>query len=205
MSSVPQIFDHQSSQVRVLIIDRDPWQVAKDVCDVLEIRNSRHALSRLDDDEKQKVIIIKILSVFEPGSEEALRERSKDIAVGKIPQYTDMFKQMRDKLSEIGGVGLAMPQVGINKRAFIMMNGKKLITCVNPVITKKSHSVVMIEEGCLSVPGYGVKIPRSQSIEVRYFDENRKLHRETLAGLEAIIFQHELDHLNGVLIIDQAA
>ena len=63
----------------------------------------------------------------------------------------------------------------------------------------------MIEEGCLSVPGYGVKIPRSQSIEVRYFDENRKFRRETLAGLEAIIFQHELDHLNGVLIIDQAA
>jgi len=151
------------------------------------------------------VIIIKILSVFEPGGEETLRKKSKDIAVGKIPQYTDMFKQMRDKLSETGGVGLAMPQVGINERAFIMMNGKKLITCVNPVITKKSHSVVMIEEGCLSVPGYGVKIPRSQSIEVRYFDENRKFRRETLAGLEAIIFQHELDHLNGVLIIDQAA
>ena len=52
MSSVPQIFDYQSSQVRVLIIDHDPWWVAKDVCDVLEIRNSRHALSRLDDDEK---------------------------------------------------------------------------------------------------------------------------------------------------------
>lgn len=57
MSSMPRVFDYQSSQVRVVIIDHNPWWIAKDVCDVLEIKNVSHALRRLDDDEKNTIVL----------------------------------------------------------------------------------------------------------------------------------------------------
>lgn len=100
-------------------------------------------------------------------------------------------------------VGLAAPQVGINGRAFCMRdNGNNLLTVVNPIIRKRS-GVMPFSEGCLSLPGiYGKTEIRSKFITADFFDENFNRCTRTFNGTEAVIFQHEYDHLLGVLFID---
>ena len=79
--------------------------------------------------------------------------------------------------------------------------GEVLLKMVNPVIlSQKGRSG--LEEGCLSVPGEGVHVERAEEISVSYLDENGRRCNKTFRGLTARIIQHEIDHLNGKLIID---
>ena len=104
-------------------------------------------------------------------------------------------------------VGLAAPQIGINKRFFIMKypigsdNWKRLVV-VNPKILRKSKKLEVSEEGCLSINcgERSYEIARHEKITVSFTDENNKEHFLTLKDFPARIFQHEFDHLEGVLI-----
>lgn len=99
------------------------------------------------------------------------------------------------------GVGLAAQQVGIDKQLAVIDIGDGLIKCVNPVIVKREGRE-LLEEGCLSVPTVTVKIKRAKSITVHFLDEEGNAQVLTADGLLARAFQHEIDHLAGVLIID---
>lgn len=106
------------------------------------------------------------------------------------------------------GVGLAAPQVSENVRAIVVDastayegEGVGLLKMVNPEIIS-TEGEVEFEEGCLSVPDLRVKIMRSQKIVVRYLDENGTQKEMETDGLLAIAIQHEIDHLDGKLIID---
>jgi peptide deformylase len=101
------------------------------------------------------------------------------------------------------GIGLAAPQVGILKKVVIVDIGEGLISMINPEILTGLGEDFM-EEGCLSLPDTGINIKRKQSIFVRYIDRNEKEKECELNGLTARVIQHEIDHLNGVLIIDYA-
>jgi peptide deformylase len=99
-------------------------------------------------------------------------------------------------------VGLAAPQVNVNLRMFAMRLGNKNIIVINPII-KKVRGSVKSPEACLSIPGVNAEVPvRNDIIDVEFFDEKMKKHKLRLRGFEAIIFQHELDHLNGILFTD---
>ncbi len=100
------------------------------------------------------------------------------------------------------GVGLAAPQVDKSIRVFVYDDGNGLNVVINPEILKRSENKLKMEEGCLSVPGIYADIFRSQSIKVKYFDIEGKKHQKGLIVYEARIFQHEFDHLEGVLFID---
>ena len=110
---------------------------------------------------------------------------------------SEMVLTMREEC----GVGLAAPQVGISKSIAVVACGDSVISMINPVITSRKGSL-SFEEGCLSVPGKSVKVKRAEEISVSYLDENGMPHNEIFKGLEARIVQHEVDHLNGKLIID---
>lgn len=112
-----------------------------------------------------------------------------------------MFKTMY----EYKGIGLAAPQVGINKRIFVLDTGEKgeILAVVNPRILKSSGKDVM-EEGCLSIPGVEIKVKRPAVVEVEFSDAHNVVRQYELSGLIAKAFQHELDHLNGKLIVDYA-
>jgi len=99
------------------------------------------------------------------------------------------------------GIGLAAPQVGILKRVIIADVGHGLITLINPEITDQ-HGMDNMDEGCLSLPETRVNIIRSVNIFVRGLDKKGKETEQELSGLTARVIQHEIDHLNGVLIID---
>jgi peptide deformylase len=100
------------------------------------------------------------------------------------------------------GVGLAAPQVGINKQlAVIDVGDKKLIKLINPAVVER-EGAEMMEEGCLSIPNVYINLKRPKQIKVKLLDENgREFHLEA-TGLLARAILHEMDHLKGRLIID---
>lgn len=109
----------------------------------------------------------------------------------------DLVKEMTILMFSEKGIGLAAPQVGVSKRLFIMGNVDRLVTCVNPEIISGTGEVQDIE-GCLSFPNLWLHIKRMEKIDVRYHDSHGNLVETSYDGLMARVFQHELDHLNGV-------
>jgi len=113
-----------------------------------------------------------------------------------------LLKQMAEIMYLNHGVGLAAPQVGINKKLLVVDIGDKNLLClVNPIIIKTVGTDEM-EEGCLSVPNIYVSIKRPASIKIKALNENGKLLSFEATGLLARAILHEIDHLNGRLTID---
>ena len=121
-------------------------------------------------------------------SEEATRD---DLPIGQDLQ--DTLRVNKDRC-----VGMAANMIGIKKRIIIVNLGFRNLVMYNPVIKKKSGSYEA-EEGCLSLEGVRKTI-RYQNVEVEYLDENWKKQRMKLSGWPAQICQHEIDHLNGIII-----
>ncbi len=96
------------------------------------------------------------------------------------------------------GVGLAAPQVGLPIRAFAMGAGNQVQVCFNPEVISATGNT-SFEEGCLTFKGLFLRIQRPERIEVRYQDFNGKVQEATFEGLTSRTFQHELDHLNGIV------
>lgn len=110
-----------------------------------------------------------------------------------------MFKLMW----EHNGIGLAAPQVGINRRFFIMERHGKAYVCINPRILKKSKEEELGPEGCLSFPGVELQIPRAKEIRVSYQTLRGQRVEKKFRGIMARCFQHELDHLDGIVFTDK--
>jgi len=112
-----------------------------------------------------------------------------------------LIGSMLKTMYEAQGVGLAAPQVGINKQLFVADSGEGLIVIANPKILKKKGSCRM-EEGCLSFPGVAVDIRRPKTIEVEYLNQDNRIVKKKFSELMARIFLHEYDHLMGTVIVD---
>ena len=98
------------------------------------------------------------------------------------------------------GVGLSANQCGVMERAFVMysdIDTKELIGCFNPKITGYSKEKILMDEGCLTYPGLWVKVRRAEDVTCSYEDENGGVQEAQMFGLEARIFQHEYDHMEG--------
>ena len=129
-----------------------------------------------------------------------LRKKSRKVTtVGE--EEKNLMDAMVNVLYENNGVGLAASQVGITKSIAVVDAGTGLIKMANPMIVSGKGSSSM-EEGCLSVPDNYVNVKRAAEIAVSYLDENDKECKKTFCGLVARVIQHEIDHLNGKLIID---
>lgn len=103
------------------------------------------------------------------------------------------------------GVGLAAPQVGILKRMFVidLNSGKKPIYLINPIIEGIDSEYQSSTEGCLSLPGAWGEVNRLARVKVSFTDMNGRLNNIVCEGDMAVVVQHELDHLDGVLHIDR--
>ena len=152
-------------------------------------------------------MILKVLTDYE----EPLRKKSIPILIpqgGSSEEVKELVKDLKDTMLSQNGVGLAAPQVGVNLRVIVvqLMSAGKLVgpvqEMINPVITKHSTEIVGYEEGCLSIPGEFYKIDRPSKIDVKFQTLNGRYKRWYLRGLEARVVQHELDHLDGILMID---
>jgi peptide deformylase len=105
---------------------------------------------------------------------------------------------------EKNGLGLAANQVGVGYRIFAMRAAPENFVCFNPRIVMPGTDQIVLEEGCLTFPGLLVKIKRSQHIKVRFQIPNGDTLTKQFTGLSARIFQHELDHLDGVIYYQRA-
>jgi peptide deformylase len=118
-------------------------------------------------------------------------------------QVSRMAGLMNDAL----GVGLAAPQLGLSQRLLVYRVGPDapLIALVNPRVEWASDDVETLDEGCLSIPGITVDVDRPVHVRVRAQDEEGDERLVEASGLEARVIQHELDHLDGVLILDRTS
>lgn len=101
------------------------------------------------------------------------------------------------------GIGLAANQCGINMRVFVMRIRDRYFHCFNPSILESSDTMIDYNEGCLSFSGQYCNISRPCSILVEYYSSSGDKTVERLDGLAARCFQHELDHLNGITMLDR--
>ncbi len=131
-----------------------------------------------------------------------LRQKSTPIK-NITEEILNLINDMTETMKKVDGVGLAAPQVGKNIQLFVV-NPKlsKKYIFINPEISKMSKKTKTIEEGCLSMPGVYKKIPRAKSLKTKAIDENGKEFELKVKDLFARVIQHEIDHLNGILIID---
>lgn len=118
-------------------------------------------------------------------------------------EYRALADEMVVFMKKNNGIGLAANQVGHNLRLFVMSIDGRDYKCFNPIILNKSTATSTAPEGCLSFPKKTVLVERNDSIFVSWFDEEGKLVLEQLTGIAARCFQHELDHLNGITIMEK--
>ena len=120
-----------------------------------------------------------------------------------------LSRDLIDTMYDADGVGLAAPQLGVNKRIFVMDcsgedEDKDCRIVINPEIEHKSEDLNSYKEGCLSIPGITEEISRPKVIKVVYQDINGVLKRNTYDDLWSTCFQHEFDHLDGILFTSKA-
>ena len=142
-----------------------------------------------------------------------LRLRAIEVDNILANECQQLIKQMMLTVSQAGGVGIAAPQIYHSVRIFIMCSKANArypdaplmppTAIINPEILHYSTEKVTDWEGCLSVPSMRGLVPRYSQITVRYFDQQGNEQQKELTGFIARIFQHELDHLNGLTFIDQ--
>jgi len=134
-----------------------------------------------------------------------LRQVIPEYEIGRLPNpvMNNLVKRLKLTMKMYSGLGLSANQCGVFERVFVIGNGDMTITCINPKVMLQSNTVKLDSEGCLSFPGMFLKIGRPESIDVQFYDENGKLHNATFDGLTARCFLHELDHMNGIRMIEK--
>ena len=160
-------------------------------------------------------MILPIVAYGDP----VLRKLGKDIEKD-YPGLEELISNMKETMYNAQGVGLAAPQVGKDIRLFLIdaspfaeneeldeeerefLKGFKR-TFINAQIVEEDGDDWAFNEGCLSIPNINEDVYRPETIKVRYLDENFSEQQEELSGLAARIFQHEYDHIEGVLFTDK--
>ena len=154
--------------------------------------------------------------------EELEREARRLLALARIRQYGDpalrmkarevesfdsdlerLVGRMTNLMHEAQGVGLAATQTGVLRRVFVFVHGEEDRVLVNPTITSRSEEAEVDDEGCLSLRDVLVPVERSTAVTIEGLDEKGNELRLELELPTARVVQHELDHLDGVLIIDR--
>ena len=153
-----------------------------------------------------------LLEVIELGNP-ILRQKAQPVQDVKSERIQTLVENLLVTVKEANGVGIAAPQVAQSDRLFIVASRPNLrypsaptmepTAMINPKILAHSDETVQGWEGCLSIPGIRGKVPRYRAIEVEYTGRDSKLHKQELTDFVARIFQHELDHLDGIVFIDR--
>jgi len=143
-----------------------------------------------------------VLSVRKYG-DPALRRRAAPVAA-VTPELRKVIADMVDTMYDEVGLGLAAPQIGVPLRLVVVADeeSREARALINPVITQQGGEVTA-EEGCLSLPGIFAPVKRAEWVRLEAQDPDGKAVAITARGLRARVFQHEMDHLDGVLFIDR--
>ena len=130
-----------------------------------------------------------------------------DLKLHDFKDRKELCDAMYDTMKKYGGIGLSANQVGLPYRMFVMGGHPQIDLgrtryCFNPEVLDMSKEMVMMKEGCLSFPFIFVAIKRPKWIEVQYTDEEGEIKKEHMHGMNSRIFQHENEHMNGLIFKD---
>ncbi len=160
-------------------------------------------------------MILPIIAYGDPVLRKVGKEITKD-----YPKLDELISNMKDTMKNAQGVGLAAPQIGRDIRLFLidaspfaendeLEEEEKLFlkdfnrTFINAQIIEEDGEEWVFNEGCLSIPNINEDVIRNETIHIEYQDENFEMKKDTLSGLAARIFQHEYDHIEGILFTDK--
>lgn len=153
--------------------------------------------------------ILEIIQLGDP----LLRAKARVVENIQTQRIQKLIDDLITTVKQANGVGIAAPQVAASDRLFIVAsrpnprypNAPEMepTPMINPKILASSTEMLKGWEGCLSIPGIRGLVPRSQAIEVEYTDRNGKLQKQELTDFVARIFQHEYDHLDGIVFLDR--
>jgi peptide deformylase len=142
-----------------------------------------------------------------------LRQTAEPVYNFREPAIQTLIDDLITTLHQSNGVGLAAPQINVSKQVLIVAshpntrypNAPEMepTAMMNPRLVDHSNEVVKDWEGCLSIPGIRGLVPRYKAIEVEYTDREGRLQRQEWSGFVARVFQHELDHLEGLVFLDR--
>ncbi|KTC73887.1 polypeptide deformylase [Legionella birminghamensis] len=156
-----------------------------------------------------------IVHVEDEASKPVLTSTAKPVPFPLSTEDLRLIAAMKEKLANLGGVGLAAPQVGSSRQIIALFIPESAALLRENVVTYPMHIMINPEyravgeekiadfEACYSVNSKAGKVPRFNKIEVSYFDEQGQKHQQLAEGFYARVLQHEIDHLNGILIIDR--
>lgn len=152
--------------------------------------------------------MMKVIQTTDEDELKILKTASSDVDLKDklLPVLAErMFLSMRDTLNP--GIGIAAPQVGINRNLFWVQRFDKVDEpfefYVNPEIVWRSALLRKGLEGCLSIPEIRGDVYRNYTIQINYWDKEGKFHQEIVEGFTAVVFQHEYDHIKGILFTDR--
>src|SRR3989344_7773350 len=147
-----------------------------------------------------------IYTINNKEQEKFLRRKASDFDFYKYDKKAirEIIKDMRLEMTKAIGLGLSANQIGLDMRLFIAKVDGKQYSIFNPIITKIYKETILMEEGCLSVPEIYGPVERPDKIILEGFDSSNRKIKIKAWGLLARVFQHETDHLNGILFIDKA-
>lgn len=156
--------------------------------------------------------ILHVYTIENENETNVLREESTELSEEDLfsPEYELLAERMIKTVTHpsVDGVGLAAPQIGINRKIVAVQRfdkpGKPFEVYPNISIVSYSDSTIVSKEGCLSVPNQRHPVERAAKVKIQYFSLEKKQNvSEEIEGFTAVIFQHEVDHLNGILYIDK--
>jgi len=156
------------------------------------------SISILSNARKELIHMLKIVKY--PAA--VLKKKAKEVR-GITPDLLSLISCMELAMEKNQGVGLAAPQVGFSRQIFVVKDDKKSRAFFNPKIRSQSRQRSEDEEGCLSLPGLFVLVKRAERVRVSCNTKEGKPVVVEAEGLASRIFQHEIDHLQGKLIIDR--
>jgi len=133
-----------------------------------------------------------------------LRKKNKLVADPTSPEIKQLISNMLETLRSQDGLGLAAPQVGENLRLCIVEVDNEVFVLINPEIKKLYGDSVTMEEGCFSFPGKFLPVVRPRNIKLTAVDEAGRKYTMHAKGILARAIQHEIDHLDGILLVDRA-
>lgn len=138
------------------------------------------------------------------GGHNVLTTKTKFSDIEDKENLNKLIQDMKDTLESVGGLGLAANQIGRNESVCLVRLDDNLITMVNPVITERSDEDKISVEGCLSIPDVSARIDRSETIKVKFINPDFDWQEQEIEVNfpNSVVVQHEVDHLDGVLMID---
>ena len=149
---------------------------------------------------------MKLFTIQDSKEKKLLRSKLKPFSFKDYSEkeIRDLIKEMRALMRKESGIGLAANQAGLDMRVFVAAAEGNAYAIFNPKITKTSGERILMEEGCLSIPGSSGLINRYEKVTLEGFNSSGKKIKIKAFGLLAQIFQHETDHLDGILYTDKA-